>query len=229
MTEVRKPTLSLLDVATAVVVIAIAILAVWIALRGPTGAIPVHFNAAGEADRYGDRSEVALLMGFMALMAAATAGGMGWALHRTDDPARRRGLALGQALSLIAIGGVTLFMTLTMLGAAEGQPTPPMGWMTLGVSALLIVIGAGLGRVAPNPVIGVRTPWTFKSRLSWDRSNRLAGRLFFWLGLAGLAATPFLPGGWTMTALGVAILVAAAWCVFESWRVWRADPDRQPF
>ena len=27
----------------------------------------------------------------------------------------------------------------------------------------------------------------------------------------------------------VLILVAALGSVFESWRVWRADPDRQPF
>lgn len=26
-----------------------------------------------------------------------------------------------------------------------------------------------------------------------------------------------------------AVLIAALWSVFESWRVWRTDPDRQPF
>ena len=25
------------------------------------------------------------------------------------------------------------------------------------------------------------------------------------------------------------VIIAALWSVFESWRVWRADPDRQPF
>ncbi len=229
MTETRKPTLSLLDVATAVVVAAIAILAVWIAVRGPTGPIPVHFNVSGQPDRYGDRNEVAALMSVMALLAAITAGGMGWGVRTATDAARRRGLALGQGLSLFAIGGVTVFMALTMLASAQGTPAPSLSWMPLGLSVILVVIGAGLGRVAPNPVIGVRTPWTFKSRLSWDRSNRLAGRLFFWLGLAGLAASLFLPGGWALTGLGVAILIAAAWCVVESWRVWRLDPDRQPF
>ncbi len=229
MTQTRLMRLSLLDVATVVVTITITVFAVWFALKGPAGPIPVHYNFEGQVDRFGNRSEVAGLFGFMALMAAATAGGMSWAVGRVEDPTRRRSLRLAQLISLVAVAGTTAFMGATMLRGAEGQPMPSLGWMTLGVSALLIVIGAGLGRVAPNPIMGVRTPWAFKSRLAWDRSNRLAGRLFFWLGLAGLIATPFLPGTWTLTGLGIAILAAAAWSGFESWRVWRTDPERQPF
>lgn len=227
MTERRAP--SLLDLATVVVAAVIGAFALWVALKGPTGPIPVHFDLQGRPDRMGDRMEVALLMGFMALMALATAGGMSWAHGRTDDPARRRSLRFAQGLSLAVISAVTLFLALTMLRSAAGLAPPSVGWMTLAVSALLILIGAGLGRVGPNPIIGVRTPWTFKSRLAWDRSNRLAGRLFFWLGLAGLVSLPLIPGTWSMTGLGVGIAVAAAWSVFEGWRVWRTDPDRQPF
>ena len=95
--------------------------------------------------------------------------------------------------------------------------------------ALFVVIGAFLGRVAPNPLVGVRTPWTFKSRLAWDRSNRLAGRLLFWLGLASVLSAPFAPQPAGMIAVVAGVLAAAAWSVFESWRVWRSDPQRQPF
>ena len=63
----------------------------------------------------------------------------------------------------------------------------------------------------------------------FDRSNRLAGRLFFWIGLAGLAAAPFAPQPLGVYALIGAILIAAALSVLESWRVWRDDPERQPF
>jgi uncharacterized membrane protein len=78
-------------------------------------------------------------------------------------------------------------------------------------------------------VVGVRTPWTYKSRLAWDRSNRLAGRLLFLIGLAGLVSAPWAVQPLALIALIVAILVAAVWSVIESWRVWRTDPDRQPF
>ena len=62
-----------------------------------------------------------------------------------------------------------------------------------------------------------------------DRSNRLAGRLFFWIGLGLILAAPIAPQPAASIAMPVVILVAAIWPVFESWRVWRSDPDRQPF
>lgn len=229
MTEARKSSLSLVDVATGVVVVAIAVLAAWTALRGPTGPIPTHLDISGRPDRYGDRSEVAAIFGFMALLAGLISGGMGWGARTAADPARRRGLALGQGLSLLAIGGATAFMAAGMLADATDGTAPSPAWLALGLSLLMIAIGAGLGRVAPNPVIGVRTPWTYKSRLAWDRSNRLAGRLLFWLGVGGLAVSPFIPGVWATTGITVGVLIAALWSVVESWRVWRRDPDRQPF
>ena len=33
----------------------------------------------------------------------------------------------------------------------------------------------------------------------------------------------------SLYGLLAAIVVAAVWSVVESWRVWRTDPDRQPF
>ena len=221
----RDPVLSLLDVATIVMVTVIASLALWIALAGPSGAIPVHFDINGTPDRWADRDEVAGIIGGQAFMLLLTSGGMGLALRRVSDPTTVRGLRLGQFISMLVIGGVTAFMAIAMLGGA----LPPVGFVTALISVVLIIVGAGLGRVAPNRVVGVRTPWSFRSRRAWDRSNRLAGRLFFWLGLAGLASLPIVPGSWGVIAMGTLILVFAAWTVFESWRVWRTDPDRQPF
>lgn len=229
MADAQRPMMPLLDVATAVVTVAIAAFAVWMAQHGPTGPIPVHFNAAGVPDRMGDRTELALLNGFMSFMALVTAGGMGWAARRTPDRAQRRSLRLGQAISLAVIVAATVLMDLIMLGGAEGREPLPVRWIALGISVLLIIVGSGLGRVAPNPLVGVRTPWTYRSRLSWDRSNRLAGRLFFWLGLVGLIGALHVPSMASVTKLVALVLIAAVWSVFESWRVWRADPDRQPF
>lgn len=225
MTDQRQPTLSMLDVATIIVTAVIAAAALWIASRGPTGPIPIHFDWRGVPDRMGDRTDAAMVVGTLAVLVLVTAGGMGLAVRRADEPARRRGLAMGQALSLFGIGGATLIMCLTMLRTAAGEDLP----MTAGGSFLLLVLGAGMGRVGPNPFIGVRTPWTYKSRLSWERSNRLAGRLFFWLGLAGLLSAPFAPATESMIVLGILIIVIAAWAIIESWRVWRDDPERKPF
>ena len=220
---------TLLDAATAVTAVAIAALALWIGTHGPLGPLPMHFDLQGRPDRWGDRAELAMVLCFMAAMAAITPGLMGWFAARSEDVSRRRGLRMGQLVSLIAIAGAAAFMIFSILRGAAGETGASGGWAMAGLGLLLAVVGAGLGRVAPNPVIGVRTPWAYKSRLAWDRSNRLAGRLMFWLGLAGLAAAPIAPQPVGMTSLIVAVLVAVVVAVVESWRVWRADPDRQPF
>jgi uncharacterized membrane protein len=220
---------TLLDAATVAITAIIAAAALWVLFQAADVPYPMHFNAAGEVDRWGDRKELALLFGFMALMTAITAGMMGWYAGASDNRARRRSLRAGQAVSLVAIGGATGVIAWASLGAAFGAEPPSIGWAMGLTGLILLMVGAGLGRVGPNPLVGVRTPWSFKSRLAWDRSNRLAGRLFFWLGLAFILAAPIAPQPAGAVAMTISILFAAAWSVFESWRVWRTDPDRQPF
>lgn len=228
MTQAREHRLSLLDVATIVVTLVLAVLAAWIALRGPTGQVPVHFGIDGRPDRWGSRFEIVGVIGLLAGMTAAIGGGMSLFARRADDAARARSLRIGQFVVVVSMGLCGLLIANLVLAAAAGaslqlKATP------LIISLILVLTGAVLGRVSPNPFVGVRTPWTYKSRRSWDRTNRLGGRLLFLTGLAGLALTPFVPTPWAFTGLIVLILLTTALTVFESWRVWRDDPERQPF
>ncbi|KQS53923.1 hypothetical protein ASG17_13280 [Brevundimonas sp. Leaf363] len=220
---------TLLDALTAVLIAGLAAAAAWIAVAGPSGPVPMHFDAAMQPDRWGDRSELAMLIGFMAVMTAVTAGGMGRFAARAVEPSRRRGLRVGQLVSLLAIGGASVLILWASLSHSEGA-APPVAGLGMALTGLIFAVtGAFLGRVAPNPLVGVRTPWAFKSRLAWDRSNRLAGRLFFWLGVLAVVAAPFAPQPAGIIVVVVGVLIAALWSIVESWRVWRTDPDRQPF
>jgi uncharacterized membrane protein len=94
------------------------------------------------------------------------------------------------------------------------------------MALVYVVAGAFVGKTSPGPFAGVRTYWSLRSRLAWDKSNRLAGRLMFWGGLVALAASPFAPQPLGVQALIAWILATCAAAVFESWRVWRSDPER---
>lgn len=216
---------SLIDLATAAVSIAILAYAAWMLLLGPQGPMPMHYGVDGTPDRWGDRTEAGLVIGAMGLLLAAIGWSFSHYARKAEDPARRRGLLAGQLVTVLTIAATTAFLVMMMTGGDLPSPALQMG----GMSALFLAVGAFLGRVGPNVAVGVRTPWTFKSKLAWEKSNRLAGRLFSGLGLIGLAAAPFAPQPQGMHALFIALIAAAVWSVFESWRVWRADPDRQPF
>ena len=225
MTTPPKPG-SALNLATVVLSLMVGGLGAWTFLAGPTELLPVHWNASGQADDWSTREVVGAVLAGMALLTLLLGGGMALAAGRAEDPARRRALGYAQLVVVLSLPLTSLLIASASLsGATDISGALPMALISL----VLLLIGAFLGRVGPNPVVGVRTPWAFKSRLAWDRSNRLAGRLFFIIGLAGLLTAPFAPRPLGLYALLGAILVAAVWSGFESWRVWRTDPDRQPF
>ena len=185
----------------------------------------MHFDVHGQVNRWGDRSEAALALAGVTVLLA-----LGYLLlssmargHAPDSPSWR-GLRIGRIVVLTMIGLIAVLTSEMVFGADLGG----RGRVRVATLALIfLVVGALIGKAAPNPVVGVRTYWSLKSRLAWDKSNRLAGRLFFWIGLCGLIAAPIAPPAEATTALMTAVLGAAGLAVFESWRVWRTDPDRK--
>ena len=202
-------------------------LAAFIWRYGPAGPLPMHFDFHGRIDGWGDRVSVAVLVAMTSLVLALCYGLM-LAMTRSlpPDAPGRRGLKAAR-LVMVLVG-----LMICSIGAAMayGDFSAPdsTGWRIMpGLLALLfLLVGAVVGKTAPNPFVGVRFYWALKSRLAWDKSNRLMGRLLFWIGLGGLVADLFADPGLVTAGLIVAVLAAGAVSVFESWRVWRTDPDR---
>jgi uncharacterized membrane protein len=210
------------------IVIAQAALGVFIARFGPTHPIPVHFNLEGVANGWGDRNEVGVIVGLMAGLSALALLAIPALSRRsvTGIKSNTKSLRTAQSIVLFATSMMCAFVAVIAFGQFA-RIIQHWGSVLMAFVCLLFAgVGAYLGRVGPNPLVGVRTPWTYASRLAWDKANRLAGRLFFWGGLAGVLAAPFAPepGGFRVVIVGVLAIAAAA--VFESWRVWRHDPDR---
>lgn len=221
--------LKLIDLASIAVVAAIAGAALLVWQGAPIGPMPMHFNAAGQVDRWGDRKEMALVIGLMGLIAAGVAGYCLMFERYAKDPVGERfTYQLGRIIGLAAPGLVALLMTLVAFDRlpAQGGDAPLMRVMMGGLALLFLGMGAFLGRAKPNPVVGVRTYWSLRSRLAWDKSNRLAGRLFSLIGVAGLIAAPLAPLPFGFKAMMGAVILAALASAYESWRVWRTDPAR---
>nr|WP_314438401.1 SdpI family protein [uncultured Brevundimonas sp.] len=225
-----KDRLSLLDYLTIAVFTLQGGFALHVGLNGPTTPIPVHFGPDLQPDRWSDRIELALTLGGVALLGLIVCVGLGLGAMRAEtagNQTRKRSLRIGQGIGLFTLTIVGALIAWASLGQTGLEARG--GVMMGGLSLVLAGVGAFVGRVSPNPFVGVRTPWAYKSRLAWDRSNRLAGRLFFLTGLCGLMAAPVAPQPFGLAALTASVIVISLSAVFESWRVWRADPDRQPF
>ena len=207
-------------VATAQGILALAILQF-----GHEGPLPLHFGLDGQVDRFGDRGQVALVVGSIALLSLVGGAGFRPLMQRKGDASGERNLSVAVMLLLTVTSLVCALFAAIGFGLLAPEQIGGKALMAV-IAAAVAAAGADLGKVSPNPLLGVRTPWTYASRLSWDKSNRLAGRLFLWTGVAGFVAAPLAPQPLGVQVLIGAMLVIAAVVVFESWRVWRSDADR---
>ena len=111
--------------------------------------------------------------------------------------------------------------------AAAGYEVEIAKALPVMVGILLIVMGNFLGKLRPNWMVGIRTPWTLSSKRSWDKTHRLGRWVMMLMGVAvGLIA--FSPN------MMACIIVAAIWgaclltLVVYSWLIWRSDPNKVP-
>jgi len=232
MIETRKRApLDLSDLAALALVAVQAAMAVYIYQFGPAGPIAVHFDLQGHPNGWADRHAVAIGIEVLAGITAAINLMLRIGVSRQPGFVEaKRTFALTQAVMLAT---AAMFTTLLVsLALANGQGISLLRLPLSLVWLIFIIVGAFVGKVAPNPFLGVRVYWTLHSRLAWDKANRLAGRIFFFGGLIGLLAMPFvdLSRGITVFLAELLVLIGGggALAIFESWRVWRDDPERIP-
>jgi immunity protein, SdpI family len=184
--------------------------------------IPIHWNLQGQVDGYGGRFVGLLLLPIFALGLYALL----LFLPRLD-PGRANYKSCAGTYNLIRVAVVVFMAALyaVTVAAALGAAVDVGMVVSLGVGALFVVLGNVMGKIRPNWFVGIRTPWTLSSKLSWSKTHRLGGWVFIVLGplvaAAGILRQPWFFMG-TMAVGGLSL----AWLVIYSYLVYRTDPDR---
>lgn len=182
--------------------------------------LPVHWNLQGEVDRYGGKFEGLLLLpiitfGLYLLLL----------LVPLVDPGRQNYGNFHKAYSAIRIA-LVLFMALLYgvgVASAFGYQFNMTSTVFAAMGLLFIVLGNFMGKIRPNWFVGVRTPWTLSSKLSWDKTHRLAGWLFVLMGLSFLLLA-VLQSTWFSVAVFIFNGLCVVWMVIYSYLVFRRDP-----
>jgi len=187
-------------------------------------AIPMHWNFDGSVDGYGGKIEGLLGIPLLALAI--------YLLMRylpRIDPGRANYARFGGAYTAIRAGIVVLMAVLygVILSSVLQHPVDVARAVPLAVGALFVLLGTVLGKVRPNWFVGIRTPWTMSSKISWVRTHRLAGWLFILLGALFAATGAFKLGSFGFVATGAVIAVVVVLFAY-SYFVWKADPEKQP-
>ena len=192
----------------AVPVLALTLLATLLVYHRLPASVPIHWNAAGEIDRYGPPGWVftqPLILAGLTLL---------WAVLPRVSPAR---FEVGSFSATWWYCGIVTALLLAYIQALLlwGVMTGalPMARALLGgIGAAIVLLGNVIGKVRRNFWLGVRTPWTLASDRVWYATHRLAGKTMVASGLVAAGAALFdLPFGFGIGAIVIGALVPAAY------------------
>jgi uncharacterized membrane protein len=186
--------------------------------------IPVHWNAAGHVDRVGGKMEGLLLLP----MATVAVYILTLVLPRIDPGfANYRWFAGTYAVIRLALitfmAGTYGAVILQLLG----KPVRMQAMVSFLLGGLFLIIGDRMAKIRPNWFVGIRTPWTLSSKLSWNKTHRLGGWLFIATGLSIISVAVVRPE-WAGYVLVGSVIGTVIWTVIYSYRVWRSDPEKLP-
>lgn len=208
-----------------VVVLMMVGLSAWAWVQLPADAsIPVHWNAAGQVDRYGGKAE-----GLLLLPAVVVGVLVLFNVIRYIDPLRVNIERSGQAYRAVLLGTL-FFMAVLHVGAvlsAVGYPINIGLLAAPAVGLMFIVMGNYMGKIRRNYMFGVRTPWTLASELSWNKTHRLSGKLFVLSGVLVILASLW-SSVWAFYVMMATILGTVLFTMIYSYWVWKSDPSVQP-
>ena len=210
---------------TAVTLLLMLLISAWAWGQIPADAqLPVHWNAAGEVDRYGGKVEGLLLSpiitaGLMVLVAFIT----------RLEPRRGNFLQSEKAFTMFWYVLLLFFLMLhvTTTGIALGYNIPLPLVIGVGIGLMFIVLGNFMGKIRSTYTFGIRTPWTLDSDLSWNKTHRLGGKLFMATGVLVLLTAVLGSSILMFWVLMGGILITVSVSMVYSYIVWKNDPDAQ--
>ena len=149
--------------------------------------IPMHWNGAGEIDRYGDKKEL-LVMLFMLVGITYFV----FLIIPSIDP-KQKLQNMGNKLN-----NLRMILTLFMSGLAVfilysvQQKTSNPSFVLAIIGLLFAFLGNYFKTIKPNYFIGIKTPWTLENEEVWKKTHLMGGKLWFVCGLL-MALTFVLP------------------------------------
>ncbi len=61
-------------------------------------------------------------------------------------------------------------------------------FVPISIFLLFTLIGNYMGTIRPNYFVGIKVPWTLNNDEVWIRTHKMAGKLWFWVGLIGIVS-----------------------------------------
>ena len=193
--------------------------------------IPVHYNFAGEVDRIGSKYENLIWPGF--------AIGMGVFFLLMARIPRKKGEKTNEKVLMIA--GVCTLVFFTLLGfyfmlkalrydpqaASQVSYDDVNRFVSIGIGALLVVLGNIMPKMRRNAMFGLRTKWSMANDNVWQKSQRFGGITSVIAGFIMIILALFVPGIWNVVMMTIVIVIWLILCIVASHRYYLEDQEKK--
>ena len=140
--------------------------------------IPIHFNAAGQANNF--QSKALAVFGlpvFLLLVHLFVIFMIG------RDPKNHTMNEKMVKVIYWLIPIVSLIVSYLIYSKALGSTTNPSVFVSALLGLIFLIMGNYMPKLKVNHTVGIRLPWTLQSEDNWHKTHRLAGKLWVLGGL----------------------------------------------
>ena len=191
--------------------------------------VPMHYNLKGVVDRYGNKTELLILLGVVTVINI----GVYFLLANINriDPKKKyseenlprmKQLAFAVSIFISAIACFILYSC-----QHDGMKLNPK-FIVVGIGLLFAVIGNYFYTIKPNYFAGLRTPWALESEENWRLTHKLGGKLWFAGGLLLAIVGLFLNNTALFIVLMLTILIMVAVPIVYSYRLYAKAKNNLP-
>lgn len=181
-------------------------------------AVPMHWGADGQIDKWGPKWAVWLLPFLVSLPVYLLLK-----YAPKIDPKRNLEALSGSYLRFRFILGIALSAIACQLIYSTWKVLPMSNLLLLIIAALIAAIGNYIGTMKPNYFIGIRTPWTLENPENWRKTHHFASKSMFLAGLVAILAILVLPQNWVLPVFMSLVLIGCLLPVVYSFLIYQKD------
>ena len=189
--------------------------------------VPIHYNAAGEIDRFGSKYEIYT---FPALASADAAPFLFMARQRAKkgENSEEKALlivALCSLVLLLSMGFCFQWKAMSYDPSLEAGLESPVRLFSMFFGLMMIVMGNVMPRMHRNALVGLRTKWSMANERVWQKSQRFGGFATVLFGILLMIVSPMLSEEAALVFMCVAFFLWLTACLLGSWGIWKKDKD----
>ena len=189
--------------------------------------VPMHYNAAGVADRIGSKYENLFLPCSMALFGAlflVLARYMGKKSAGSERPLLICTIVMCSWFDVL----FTVLMLKSMrLSAGQAVEVDITKFTAIALGLILVVTGNIMPKATRNAVFGLRTTWSSKNDVVWQRCQRFGGYTGVAAGILLIVLSCFLAGAAVSAAMLAVILLWTFVCICASKKIYQKWEQEQ--